>query len=357
VDWVLQACAAISEAHAEGIVHRDLKPSNLFLAEEASGRVVKVLDFGISKLARDEPAVTTTAVTLGTPLYMSPEQVRSAKDVDARADIWSLGVILYELVTGSPPFLGTTTAAIAAIVADATPRPREARPAVSEGLELVILTALAKHPDDRFPSAEALAAALMPFASAEGIAGPFSLRPSREAFEIASSAMARVPAGARASDASDLLRLPTCRTTRRVHRETSPWTPGRTFVGTLTIGFAVAAGAALGAHHSIAGERTNVPHAPSPREVAAPLMAHSDPTPVPTEPPAVETLPIAPAETLPLAAAPARSAELTLAARPKPSAQPGVPSATTPHAAPTSPSAQRARNAPAHVPLDRPLYL
>src|SRR5262249_30149208 len=148
--------------HAAGIVHRDLKPSNLFLAEEAGVRVVKVLDFGISKIARDEPAVTSAAVTLGTPLYMSPEQVRSSKDVDDRADIWSLGVILYELVTGDPPFSGTTTAAIAAIVADATPRPREARPQVPEGLERAIMTALAKRPSDRFPSVEAFAAALFP---------------------------------------------------------------------------------------------------------------------------------------------------------------------------------------------------
>jgi serine/threonine-protein kinase len=357
VDWVLQACAAISEAHAEGIVHRDLKPSNLFLAEEAGARVVKVLDFGISKLARDEPAVTTTAVTLGTPLYMSPEQVRSSKDVDARADIWSLGVILYELVTGSPPFLGTTTAAIAAIVADATPRPREARPAVPEGLERVIMTALAKCPDDRFPTAEALAAALVPFASAEGIAGPFSLRPSRRAFEIASSAMARVPTGARASDAYDLLRLPTSRTTRRVHRESSPWTPARTFVGTLTIGFAVAAGAAAGAHHSIASDRAHVHPAHSAGVTSVLHAVRTDPAPAATPSATDESPPTTAVETLPLAVEPARSAGLTFAARPRPSAQPGAPPAAAPHAASTSSSAQRDRNAPAHAPVDRPLYL
>jgi serine/threonine-protein kinase len=356
VDWVLQACAAIAEAHAEGIVHRDLKPSNLFLAEEPGGRVVKVLDFGISKLARDEPAVTQPAVTLGTPMYMSPEQVRSSRDVDARADIWSLGVILYELVTGSPPFLGTTTAAIAAIVADATPRPRDTRPAVPEGLELVIMTALAKHPDDRFPSAEALAAALVPFASAEGIAGPFSLRPSREAFAVASSAMARVPSGPRASDATELLRLPTSRTTRRVRREGRPWTPGKTFVGTLLVGLAVAGGAALGTHHSFSGDRPP-PASTSPRPTAAIEAARSAATIAATAPPTAESPPFVPGESLPVAPTLAHARELTVAARPRAATQPGVPPATAPLAAPASPSAQRARSAPTHGPLDRPLYL
>src|SRR5579883_3298991 len=143
VDWVLQTCAAVADAHAAGIVHRDLKPSNLFLAEEAGGRVVKVLDFGISKVVCDtEPTPSSAAFSVGTPLYMSPEQVRSSKDVDRRTDVWSLGVILYELIAGAPPFLGTTTAAIAAIVADATPRLSHVRPDVPPELERVIMTAL-----------------------------------------------------------------------------------------------------------------------------------------------------------------------------------------------------------------------
>ena len=109
-----------------------------------------------------------------------------------------------------------------------------------------IMTALAKSPDDRFPSAEALGAALMPFASAEGIAGPFSLRPSEQAFEIASSAMRRAPHGPRASDASDLLRLPSPRPTRIAHPRTRSWEALRTFLGTVAIGFGLATAATLG---------------------------------------------------------------------------------------------------------------
>jgi serine/threonine-protein kinase len=111
-DYVLQACEAVAEAHVLGIVHRDLKPSNLYLARRPGGRrIVKVVDFGISKQMStealpvfEEGAKTRTSAWLGSPLYMSPEQMRSAKDVDARADLWSLGLILYELCTGHVPF-------------------------------------------------------------------------------------------------------------------------------------------------------------------------------------------------------------------------------------------------------------
>jgi serine/threonine protein kinase len=280
VDWVLQACAAVVEAHAAGIVHRDLKPSNLFLDEQDRTRVVKVLDFGISKSAHEEEAaVTSTAVTVGTPLYMSPEQVRSSRDVDGRTDIWSLGVILYELIAGAPPFLGTTTAAIAAIVADATPSLRDVRREVPDDLERAIMTALAKAPEDRFPTAEAFGAALMPFASPEGIDGPFSLRPSRRAFEIASCAMARAPSGPRASDASDLLKLPTARPppvgrtlSRFVAAFGEPRTRAlgeavRTFAGTMAIGVGLATAVTLATapppQRSIPPER-----APAPRGTA-----------------------------------------------------------------------------------------
>jgi eukaryotic-like serine/threonine-protein kinase len=166
VDLVLQACAAMLEAHGRGIVHRDLKPSNLFLADEDGARVVKVLDFGISKLDEGGSAVTATHATMGTPLYMSPEQLRSTKQVDLRADIWSLGVILYELLVGRPPFEGAPAAVGAAIVADPVPSVRVARPEVPEELAAVVAKALEKDREQRFGDMRALARALMPWASA-----------------------------------------------------------------------------------------------------------------------------------------------------------------------------------------------
>jgi len=238
IDWVLQACAAVSEAHAAGIVHRDLKPSNLFLSEESGARTVKVLDFGVSKNPLEgEPAVTSAAVTVGTPLYMSPEQVRSSNDVDQRADVWSLGVILYELIAGAPPFSGATTAAVAAIVADATPSLRAVRQEVPEPLDRAVMTALAKAPANRFPSAEAFAAALVAFASPRGVAGPLSPRPSQRAFEIAAATMALAPSSARASDALDLLDLPTARETGARPR----WQALRTLAAIIGISVGMAA--------------------------------------------------------------------------------------------------------------------
>ncbi len=241
VDLVLQACVAVAQAHAGGIVHRDLKPSNLFLAEESGKRVLKVLDFGISKVEMDvESNFTPDFATVGTPLYMSPEQMRSPGEVDGRTDIWSLGVILYELVAGEPPFRGTTTAAIAAIVADVLPSLSDVRPDVPEALERVLMTALAKAPADRLPTAEAFAAALVPFASADGVAGPFSLRPSEHDYALANHAIARTPPTPRVSEVTDLLQIPA---DRERHRGLGAH-PSRdalcTFVGTAVVGMSIA---------------------------------------------------------------------------------------------------------------------
>jgi len=162
-DCVSQAAEAIASAHAQGIVHRDLKPSNLFLTQRSDGTpLVKVLDFGISKTTGSEQERVTGDLTadrsvLGTPFYMSPEQVRDAKAVDLRTDIWSLGLILHELLSGSPAFEGTTLPGIcASIAADPPAALRLKRSEVPHELEAIVLKCLEKDPEKRFQSAREL---------------------------------------------------------------------------------------------------------------------------------------------------------------------------------------------------------
>lgn len=175
VDHLLQACEALAEAHVAGIVHRDLKPANLYLTRRADGsNCVKVLDFGISKasLAGDEPAaqnLTQTSSVLGTPGYMAPEQLRSSKHVDARTDIWALGVILHELLTGRLAFHGTTVPEVYAAILASPPEPlRSVRPDAPPQLEAIILRCLEKDAARRFSSVGEFAAALVYFASPAG---------------------------------------------------------------------------------------------------------------------------------------------------------------------------------------------
>jgi serine/threonine-protein kinase len=166
VDWLLEAIDAIAHAHAMGIVHRDLKPSNLFLSKRPDGtRRIKVLDFGISKAIHFPAASASTATNavLGTPLYMSPEQLRGAKRVDVHTDIWALGVVAYELLTGDLPFRGENLVALFAAATETTPLPlRQSRPEIAEGLETAVLRCLRQEPAERFASAADFGAALAP---------------------------------------------------------------------------------------------------------------------------------------------------------------------------------------------------
>jgi serine/threonine-protein kinase len=149
-------------------VHRDLKPENIFLVRERHGGVVpKLLDFGISKLTGgNTAAMTGTAASFGTPYYMPPEQVRGARQVDQRSDVYALGVVLYETLTGSRPFEADNIYTMLHAIGSGTyPPPRQVRPDLSIELEAVIVRAMNVEPAGRFQSVRELAAALLPFAS------------------------------------------------------------------------------------------------------------------------------------------------------------------------------------------------
>ena len=169
VEYVMQACEAISEAHALGITHRDLKPGNLFLTRKPNGDAcVKVLDFGISKVSEPhlpgESTLTGTTALLGSPFYMSPEQLISSRDVDTRTDVWSLGVTLHELLTNTLPFGAKTTEKVCKRILNDTPDPlRQFRPDMPGGLEAAILHCLRRRPTERFANVSDLALAIAEF--------------------------------------------------------------------------------------------------------------------------------------------------------------------------------------------------
>ncbi len=164
-DYLLQLCVALAEPHAKGIVHRDLKPQNLFLARQPDGgMMLKVLDFGIAKVDSGDGGMTATSAVIGTPAYMSPEQARSTKSVDPRADIWSLGVIAYELLTGERAFGSSPPIDVLIRVCSEEPRSiASVRRDVPAELASIVHHCLEKDRDRRFSDVAELARLLVPF--------------------------------------------------------------------------------------------------------------------------------------------------------------------------------------------------
>ena len=168
VSITLQILSALRAAHAKGIIHRDLKPDNVFLARDRRANVqVKIVDFGISKIkdsAGAEPGLTKTGAVLGTPYYMAPEQARGEKDIDERIDIWSMGVMLFQMLSGKLPYPGDSyNAVISKILTEPVPPIMEAAPDIPEGLAAIVDKALAKDRDERYRDVKTLAEALEPF--------------------------------------------------------------------------------------------------------------------------------------------------------------------------------------------------
>jgi serine/threonine-protein kinase len=172
IAFILQASEALAEAHALGIVHRDLKPSNLFCSRRPDGALsIKILDFGISKIAAlatstsDSGRASGAKSIVGSPFYMSPEQMQSSHDVDHRTDIWALGVILFELLTTALPFEGESLPEVCVKVATRPPRSlRDLRGDLPEEVEATIAKCLEKDPDKRFENLAEFAGSLFPFA-------------------------------------------------------------------------------------------------------------------------------------------------------------------------------------------------
>ena len=169
--YVLQVCEAVGEAHSAGIIHRDLKPANLFLTRTADGQAcVKVLDFGVSKLMDAGLQLTQDATTLGSPLYMPPEQMTASKNVDERADIWALGVILYELIAGRTPFDAEQMPQLCTRVFTGEPTPlAQFRNDVPVELEAVLRRCFEKKREQRWRNVAEFATALVPFAPARAV--------------------------------------------------------------------------------------------------------------------------------------------------------------------------------------------
>lgn len=171
VDLLLPVMQGVAAAHQAGVIHRDLKPDNIFLCEAPDGspREAKVLDFGVSSITAAEGAdatLTQAGALLGSPAYMSPEQLKSSHDVDARTDVYAFGVILYEVLAGARPFQAESYGTLIVAITNSDPKPlSKVRADLPPGLEQVVLRAFAREQTARYPNMASLIEALRPFGS------------------------------------------------------------------------------------------------------------------------------------------------------------------------------------------------
>jgi serine/threonine-protein kinase len=355
VDYALQTCEALAEAHGNGIVHRDLKPANLFLTNRPDGTpCLKVLDFGISKvMGAQDHEMTRTQAVLGSPTYMSPEQMRSARNVDGRADIWSLGVILYRLVTGRLPFQGESLTELVTQVLHVPPMPPSAvEPDLPKDLDAILLRCFQRDLDKRWGDVGELALALLPFAPPDAQAsieridrllasGPFSRdsQPSRRGMKLPSGPISiPVPSSVSAGTSN------------------APWSSTGLGAGQISmrrwtfvavaalaggLGIAGVASLALSVH---VGARPAAAHEPPPPAPPPPASEPADRLPAGVPPPSATTpaAPIPPPEPVVQPAAPPPTATASAA----PEASPPPPAAKPPEpekqAEPAKPPAQSA---------------
>jgi serine/threonine-protein kinase len=376
VNIVAQACRGLAVAHNAGIVHRDLKPENLFLTDAGDGSDhVKVLDFGIAKLrASDASVITGTGATFGTAFYMSPEQARGAGEVDGRTDVWSMGVVLYELLTGRKPFVGEQfLQVIHQILSVEAPALPTLRPGLPAALVAVIERAMSKELATRIPSILALAEALAPFLSTGGNSGPIAAVSARAA-GVAETAMtpatgigvlgsaAPTPVGPGPSatgaplarSAPSRAPLPAAEFTEPAVRFTArpdgpTGSPGEARKGSkaaLYMAAAVAIAAAAGAAFFFGSRKSEAP-------VAAPAVEAAPQAPVPAAvapAPAARAEPVAPAAVPPVTAPAAPAARVSEQSEHS-ERRPNKRTAPRPVAAPASaPAPEPTKPAPAAAP-------
>jgi serine/threonine-protein kinase len=351
VEFVLQACVAVADAHALGIVHRDLKPANLFCVRRSDGQLtIKVLDFGISKLTDLRGSgraleMTKTAALMGSPRYMSPEQMRSSKDVDGGTDIWALGVVLYELIAGRAPFLAETVTELAIQVAsDPPPSLRGLRLEAPPELEVVVLKCLEKDRRRRFRNVAELAHALLPFAPerARAFVQRISGIVQMGATPAPDATPASLPAGPHPTSAGTLTLPPVGRTTMGRPRAGKPLAFAGAALGVLAVSAAVTflvftrkspvaedqrapASAVTAVSSAPPAVSAAQPPAPVEEKVVDPSAAETAPPRLPPEPatkPVARPSPPAPARTsIPARTAPSPSSAATARPLARPSAQ------------------------------------